>query len=319
MSEHEAANGLSRRAVLGGIGAGAGLGVLAAGLPAGIASASPMERQKTGLAALPASLQTQATPLNPALRYILFCGHDFAPLESPSTYSTLDGQFHFGGTSSGYASVLPNLPLGAVIKEMEVYGTRAAAGVASLDLWKSTVATGEVVLTSQAVIPVVAGNFTTTLACNDTQDAQFKSTPFVNIDAAAAPGTLIFGLRIGYVSPTGFVPLATSVPPRVYDTRTPGLSKLASGEERTISLPVPPGIGAAVFTLTVTETEGAGGYVAVFQSGIPWPGNSSINWSAPDQNIANTVVCAVSADSKIVLRGGANRTHVIVDVAGWIA
>lgn len=227
MSEHERSSGLSRRAVLGGLSAGAGLGVLAAGLPAGIASASPVGRRAA--VALPASLQAQATPLKPALRYVVLCGHDFAPLESPSTYTTLDGQFRFGGTSSGYASVLPNLPLGAVIKEMEVYGTRAAAGVVSLDLWKSTVATGDVVLTSQAVIPAVAGSFTTTLACNDTQDAQFKSTPFVNIDAAAAPGTAIFGIRIGYVSPTGFVPLATSVPPRVYDSRNPGLLEAEFG------------------------------------------------------------------------------------------
>jgi len=74
-----------------------------------------------------------------------------------------------------------------------------------------------------------------------------------------------------------------------------------------------------VFTLTISNTTGNGGFVAAFQAGIPWPGDSSINWSGPNQDIANTVVCAVSADSKIVLRGGANATDVIVDVAGWIA
>jgi hypothetical protein len=206
-----------------------------------------------------------------------------------------------------------------VIKELEMYGTRGATGVVSLDLWKSTVATGEVVLTSQAIVPAAAGNFTTTLACNDTQDAQFKSTPFVNIDTTAAPTTLIYGMRVGYASPTGFVALPTSIAPRVYDSRVPGLTKLAPGEQRVIPLPVPAAIGGAVFTLTLTETEGVGGYVAAFPAGIPRPGNSSVNWYGPDQNIANTVVCAVSADSKITLLGGANKTHVIVDVAGWVA
>jgi hypothetical protein len=121
------------------------------------------------------------------------------------------------------------------------------------------------------------------------------------------------------VSATGFVALPTSVNPRVYDSRQGGGTKLAPGEERTITLPVPAAIGAAVFTLTLTRTEGAGGYVAAFPAGIPWPGNSSINFFGPNHDIATSVVCAVSADSRITLRGGDNRTDVIVDVAGWIA
>jgi hypothetical protein len=168
-------------------------------------------------------------------------------------------------------------------------------------------------------VPAVAGTFTTTLECNDTQDAQLKSTPFVYIDGAAWPGTAIWGMRVGFVSPTGFVPLPTAIPPRVYDSRQPGLTKLAPGEERTITLPVPGAIGAAVFTLTVTNTEGPGGFVSAYQAGIPWPGNSSVNWIGANQDVANTVLCAVSADSKIILRGGNFPTNVIVDVAGWIA
>ena len=323
MNERLSETALTRRAVLGGLGAGAGLGVLTATLPAGIAGAAP-----AGLRAgptVPATLLEQATPLNSALSYVLTCGHDFSPLESPSTYTTLDGQFRFGATSSGYASVLPNLPIGSVIKELEVYGTRTATGSVSLELWKSTVAAGTVALSAHAAVPAVAGNFTTTLACNDAQDAEFKSTPFVNIDSAAAPTTAIFGMRVGYLPPAvptpppAFTPLPTSIAPRVYDSRVGGLTKLGPGEQRVIPLPVPAVIGAAVFTLTLTETEGVGGYVAAFQADIPWPGNSSVNWYGPDQNIANTVVCAVSADSKIALLGGANRTHVIVDVAGWLA
>ncbi len=317
MSGQEGSNGLSRRVLLGGLGAGAGLGVLGAGFHSGAAGATTMRRLAP--ASIATALEEQATALNPALRYIVLCGHDFAPLESPSQYTTLDGQFRFGGASSGFASVLPNLPLGSVVKELEMYGTRTAAGVVSLDLWKSTVADGTVALTAQTIVPAVAGIFTATVACNDTQDDKFKSTPFVNIDAAAAPTAVIFGMRVGYVSPTGFVPLPASVVPRVYDSRLPGFSKLAPNEERTIALPVPAAIGAAVFTLTITETEGVGGFVAAFQGGIGWPGNSSINWYGPDQNVANTVVCAVNGDSKITLRGGANKTHVIIDVAGWIA
>jgi hypothetical protein len=82
---------------------------------------------------------------------------------------------------------------------------------------------------------------------------------------------------------------------------------------------VPPGV-AAVITVTLTRTEGSGDYVSVFPAGTAWPGTSSVNYSGPNQNVANTVVIATGSDSRISLRGGDNNaTDVIIDVAGWIA
>ena len=98
MSGYQQSRGLSRRVVLAGLGAGGGLSMVA-GFPAGIAGASQVERRAPG--AVPATLQADATSLNPALRYVLLCGHEFSPLESPASYNTLDGQFRFLGTSSG--------------------------------------------------------------------------------------------------------------------------------------------------------------------------------------------------------------------------
>lgn len=305
---------LSRRAVLGGLGAGVvGAGLLASGS----AGAAPTTGVMTGTA-IPSAFPQAATPtaLKPALRYIVFAGHDFAPLESADEYTTLDGRFRFLGASFGYASVLPNLPIGAVIKELELYGTRTAAGIVELDLWRSTVTSGEVAEIATVVVPAVAGEFTATLPVDDIHDATHKSTPFVNINAAAAPTTQIYGMRIGYVSPNGFIALPTAINPRVLDTRAGG-TKLQPNEERIITLPVPGGV-AVVITLTATRTVG-GGFISVFQAGIPWPGNSSINFVDPDQSVANTVISAVSADSKITIRGGQNATDVIIDVAGWIA
>jgi hypothetical protein len=312
MTDHPAHSSLTRRAVLGGIGAATGLAV-------GGFTPRPAHADQGLPDGTLGSLLAPATALKPTLRYVVACGHDLAPLESPSAYTTVDGRFRFTGTSSGFASLLANLPVGSVIKEIEMYGTRGAAGLVSLELWKSDVSAGTVTQTASAVVPAVAGEFTVTAAADDLQDARIKSTPFVLIDATAAPTTQIYGMRIGYVSPTGFVPLPTTTSPRVHDSRDAGLTKLAPNEERTLGLPVPAGIGGVVFTLTVTNTEGNGGFVSVYPAGIPWPGNSSINWSGPNQNIANTVVSAVSASSAIVLRGGANRTDVVVDVAGWIA
>jgi hypothetical protein len=82
---------------------------------------------------------------------------------------------------------------------------------------------------------------------------------------------------------------------------------------------VPPGATAAAVTLTVTETEGSGGYVSAFPSGIAWPGTSSINWFGPGQNLAMAVIVALGGDRQLVLRGGVQPTHVVVDVTGYLA
>src|SRR5690606_21647770 len=78
--------GLSRRAVIGGVGAG----IVGAGLLGGVASAAPARRGvMTGAAAAILPQATTPTALQPALHYIVLCGHDMAPLESPSDYTTL--------------------------------------------------------------------------------------------------------------------------------------------------------------------------------------------------------------------------------------
>jgi hypothetical protein len=111
------------------------------------------------------------------------------------------------------------------------------------------------------------------------------------------------------------VPLAPTK--RVLDTRVTG-GKLNADEERVVTLDGVPGFArGAVINLTVTETEGAG-FVAVFPANVGWPGTSSINWSAPDQNIANAVLTAVDDTSRIRIRGGVNRTQVVIDLVGYL-
>jgi hypothetical protein len=308
---------LSRRAVLGGLGAGlVGAGLLASGSASAAPTASGVMQQAHPSAPSAFPQVTAPTALKPELRYVLHCGYDFLPIDSAQTWSTNGGSFHFNGASSGYCGVLAHLPVGSVIKELELYGSRPAAGVVGLYLWDVNMTTGNISNPASINSPTVAGDFTLTLPVDSTQSATSKARPFVFIDGVAAPGTSIYGLRVGYVSPTGFIALPTAINPRVLDTRAGG-TKLQPNEERTITLPVPGGV-AAVLTLTATQTVG-GGFISVFQSGITWPGNSSINFVEPNQSIANTVITAVSADSKIIIRGGQSATDVIIDVAGWIA
>jgi hypothetical protein len=114
-----------------------------------------------------------------------------------------------------------------------------------------------------------------------------------------------------------FVPFTGSTP-RVYDSRGPGLTKLAADEERAIPLAVPGPVQAAVFNLTVTETEGNGGFVACFPADVTWPGNSNINWSGPGANIANLVISRVDGTGTIKVRAGNAGTHVVIDLVGTI-
>lgn len=112
-------------------------------------------------------------------------------------------------------------------------------------------------------------------------------------------------------------------PKRVYDSRAGG-GKLQAGEDREVSVAstgavevIPTGATAVTLTLTITQTEGAGGFVAVRPAGTPYEGTSSINWSAPDQNLATTVVSALGGDRRLNLWGGQASTHVIADVTGY--
>jgi hypothetical protein len=114
-------------------------------------------------------------------------------------------------------------------------------------------------------------------------------------------------------------------PKRVYDSRTQTAGKLKALEDRPISVAttanavevVPMGATAVSITFTVTETEGNGGFVSVRPAGTAWEGTSSINWFGPGQNLATTVISALGGDRQLLLLGGANSTHVVVDVTGY--
>ncbi len=113
-------------------------------------------------------------------------------------------------------------------------------------------------------------------------------------------------------------------PRRVYDSRSSAL--LSPGEDRTISVAnstdgtldvVPIKATAVALTVTVTETQGTGGFVAVRPAGTAYNGTSSVNWFGPNQNLATTVISGLDADRQITLRAGAQYTHIIVDVTGY--
>jgi CHRD domain len=120
------------------------------------------------------------------------------------------------------------------------------------------------------------------------------------------------------------------VPLRAYDSRDASGAKIAALETRTVSLAngkdtagtsfiaVPPGATAAIVTLTVTETVGPGGFLKLYNAGIAEPATSSVNWAGTGQNIAVSTQVSVDASGQVKVTGGANATHFVIDVIGYL-
>jgi hypothetical protein len=141
------------------------------------------------------------------------------------------------------------------------------------------------------------------------------ATPLAARPAAAAPlaGTLV----------TLITPL------RVFDSRQTtsvlGGAKFEAGNSVAVAVSAAfeEGFALAVFVnITITATEGAG-FLTVWGDDLSGeltpPATSNINWTASGQTLANLALSSVGGENSIDVRcGGAGRTHVIVDVQGYV-
>jgi hypothetical protein len=120
-----------------------------------------------------------------------------------------------------------------------------------------------------------------------------------------------------------------TTPVRLYDSRTDavplGGAKLSSGNSVIVTAA---GFGASGFlvaayiNVTVTQTE-ASGFLRVNGSDLsgerPVPNTSNVNWFANNQTLANLALTTVGGENGIeVFCGGGGRTHVVVDIMGYI-
>jgi len=162
---------------------------------------------------------------------------------------------------------------------------------------------------------------------------EIMTTPanfYVNVHTAASPGGVIRGQLSKGPPPAGEAHLLP-VPLRVYDSRNNSGAKIAPLETRTINLSsgvdgaglsfiaVPPGATAAIVTLTVTETVGPGGFLRLYSAALSsQPATSAVNWAGNNQNLATTTQVAVDTTGSVKVTGGANSTHFVVDVIGYL-
>jgi len=149
---------------------------------------------------------------------------------------------------------------------------------------------------------------------------------YVNVHTTAFTGGAIRGQLVSAEQSTVLSP----IPLRAYDSRTGG-GKLQAGETRTIPLTmgkdaagtsrlaVPPGASAALVTLTITQTVGAG-YVTLYSAALgEVPATSSINWSSPEQILSVSTPVAIDGQGQVKITGGVAATNVVIDVVGYIS
>lgn len=118
-------------------------------------------------------------------------------------------------------------------------------------------------------------------------------------------------------------------PIRIFDSRTDnvllGGDKIAANDAIIVTVGVPDEtrfLSAAFLNVTITQTEGAG-FLRVFASDLsgtlPTPETSNINWSTDSQTLANLVLTGVGGEFGVeIFCGGEGRTHVVVDVQGYV-
>jgi hypothetical protein len=250
----------------------------------------------------------------PGLTYIAIDAQQFWPtVASQRVYEDITGTK--GAANSRIWAGLP-LPAGSVVYQMNVgYQGQPIAEISRRLITQPSPALLPAQVFQKTLAASPGGPFSSTE--NLANPVVIERESSYTVSFYLSPGSAVFGCSIGYLPPTqSFVPFSGT--PRVLDTREAGplTGKLGAGEERTVDLGIA-GARTAVINLTVTETVG-GGFVAVFPAGIAWPGNSSINWSASDQNVANGVITAVDASGRITIRGGSNPTHVVIDRIGYM-
>ena len=313
--------GISRRGLIT-AGAAAGAGALLGGIaPAGASPGGGDDTRGFEPAA--------ASPTVPGVQYRFYPGSTLEPIAtSPSAtvakiYAGSGRAYAVTSTGGAYLVLAVDVPNGSTLAEIsyQVFAPGNLTTHVLLDHYQPG--------TSNVFPPLVdqditgAGFESLTVALDAVVD--YGSDAYAAYVFSIGVDQQVAGIRIGYRPPGS--PLTPINPSRLYDSRVAG-NKLADGEERTVSMAtaiqggtqvVPPGATAVAGTLTVTETEGSGGYVSAFPFGMAWPGtSSSINWFGPGQNLATAVIVALGGDRQLVLRGGVQPTHVDVGVTGYL-
>jgi hypothetical protein len=316
--------GITRRNVLGGLGV-AGASVLPAMGLVLANGADPAAAAPNG-----AGLGNRSTTPFPftAFRYTRIPAAGFRPEISPFAYTTVGVTLKAGAAGKFVAPLSPGLGDALVVLDV----TLDPAGVAgSITLSRHRPGTDQVLATAA----FGATNGVTTVTARPVQPEYAEPDTWsyqVSVDVGMS--AVLHDALVSWFAPASQVVL---IPPmRLYDTRaahsyiplptSPHQGKVAAGQQIGFSVDpvVPRFIDGVILNVTITETEGAG-YVVVWvpdadNTSAPPPNVSSINWSVPDQTLANLVFTRVFEEADVLINvGGAGKTQIVVDVVGYLA
>jgi hypothetical protein len=137
--------------------------------------------------------------------------------------------------------------------------------------------------------------------------------------------TFTGGAVRGQLEPGGTETFILPTPMRAYDSRQPtntlGVPAIAANTTTTVDLSsyVPPTAIAALVTVTVTETSGAG-FLTVYSADLTAvPATSTVNWTEAGSDVATTTTVKLSGAGDIKFTTGPNGgADVIIDVLGYL-
>jgi len=224
---------------------------------------------------------------------------------------------------SGVANISIDTVTNQICWSISVGGLSAAPIMAHIH--QGAVGTnGPIVVQLFPPLPQPTSSGCTTDAVHAPEIAANPAGFYVNVHTTAFPNGAIRGQLANAQQSAVFL----ASPLRSYDSRTAD-GKLQPGQTRTIGLAsgkdaagtdqiaVPVGATAAIVTLTITQTEGAG-FVKLYSAALTTePPTSSINWSSPDQILSVSTPVAVDSQGRVKITGGVAATQVLIDVTGY--
>ena len=326
---------------------GVALAIAGAFLLGGSATAAPINQNGKapgGPAATPAPLSMLPQGVGPAVlptfvpgtRWLVLNSWDAVPLNGGAGATMVTGGgagFNWVYSSPGGFLIVPlNLPYGALIYQVDVYGYRTGAGAQNWYMVDQDATTADAIFSSPPLVTSGVGlnHGTVTFGGALQPLGHTESIALSSTDA----GSGFVGVIVQYTQPLTNV-LVPITPVRVFDSRFS--SKIVQGAPRTINVKdainvntgavtttnaIPVGTKAISFTLTVTTT-GIPGFVSVLPGTTTTVTASTINWTASGATIAagGTVsLGAGTAERQVTLvvgGAGSASTDVIVDITGY--
>jgi hypothetical protein len=304
---------LSRRAVLAGAAAVPLVGMTAPVSAWPGAGTRRLEHPRAGAVVAPSG-DLADVPI--AVRTVTLPGVAFRPTSSTIPWETTSGVLRLSGAGTVEAPFTPAIGdnLVGVVTTADPAGS---PGVATT-LWRVGQTTTDPITVPAHVADPTAGGY------------------LVSVDLPAGVG--LRSVAVTYFSATSSVVFIE--PRRVWDSRTvdgylvtPGWNaggKLRAGDTLSFNLDgvVPRYINGVIANVTLDDTEGAG-YVVLWQGyGLIGPGEpespvvpptSTANWYAGGQTVANLAISKIGGGAGLAISSGGNgRTHLIVDVLGYL-